>query len=177
MSRQDSREDGSDPAADTGTVTDAGQVADHLSAINRVLRRSITARAQRLPVPLTRPQVLALQILVEEDDRSESGLSLSDLSERLGLAHSTVSGIVSRLERDGMVRRSTCAGDRRQIRIELTDSVRDWVDHELPALRQAPLVAVLRQISAEQRAALLDGLATMQRLLEANTTGTSPEST
>lgn len=171
MNGPDSRESGSDPAADADAVIDAGRMADHLSAINRVLRRTITAQAQRLPVPLTRPQVLALQILVEDDDRSESGLSLSDLSARLGLAHSTVSGIVSRLERTGLVRRSTCTDDRRQIRIELTASVRDWVDHELPALRQAPLVAALGQISAEQRAALLDGLATMHRLLEADTAG------
>jgi DNA-binding MarR family transcriptional regulator len=42
-----------------------------------------------------------------------TGLSLSDLSEKMGLAHSTVSEIVGRLERDGVLRRTTRPEDRR----------------------------------------------------------------
>jgi DNA-binding IclR family transcriptional regulator len=43
--------------------------------------------------------VHALQVLVDEMRDRGSRLSLSELSRRMGLAHSTVSGIVTRLER------------------------------------------------------------------------------
>ncbi|MGH3794134.1 MAG: MarR family winged helix-turn-helix transcriptional regulator [Pseudonocardiaceae bacterium] len=168
MSGDGSRADGSD-AIDEVDTADAGRIADHLAAINQVLRDAISAEARRLPVPLTRPQVLVLQVLMEDDSRSDPGLCLSDLSDRVGLAHSTVSGIVARLEANGLVHRSTRTDDRRHIRIRLTDPVRDWRDHDLPALRQRPLVTVLKQVTAETRAALLDGLATLQRLLEDGT--------
>ena len=42
------------------------------------------------------------------------GISLRALSKELGLAHSTVSGIVDRLEKRGMVVRQTDEADRRQ---------------------------------------------------------------
>jgi DNA-binding MarR family transcriptional regulator len=145
--------------------SDVARLADHLAAIGRLLRQSIDSHAQSLPVPLTAPQALAMQLLVEAD-RDGIELSLSELSERMGLAHSTVSGIVTRLERRDLVRRTTWTHDGRQLRLRLTDSVRHWVDNELPQLRQRPLETVLRQISAKQRAALIDGLAELRELLE-----------
>ena len=50
----------------------------------------------------------------------ESGMTISELGEHLGLAHSTVSGLVDRLERDGWTVRRKCDTDRRQNRIQLT---------------------------------------------------------
>jgi DNA-binding MarR family transcriptional regulator len=150
--------------APAASIDSATLLADHLHAINRVLRRSIEAEAQRLPVPLTRPQVLALQVLVEADP--QSGLSLSELSEQMGLAHSTVSGIVTRLQERGLVQRATRADDRRHIRIQLTDPVRGWVDHELPTLRRRPLETALKRLGDERTTVIVDALAELRRLLE-----------
>jgi DNA-binding MarR family transcriptional regulator len=154
------------------STRDAERVAAHLDAIRRALDASIRALAQDLPQPLTPPQARAMEVLADsaQENPDGGGLSLSELSTRLGLAHSTVSGIVDRLERDGLVRRITRADDRRYRRIEISAAVRDWLRDELPALRLRPLVTALEHADENDRAALMRSLALLQSLLEAQTT-------
>jgi DNA-binding MarR family transcriptional regulator len=149
----------------SGATEDAARVAGHLEAIRRIMRESVWAAAQRHPVPLTPPQLRALEILVDDLRESGSGLSLSDLSRRMGLAHSTVSGIVMRLERRGLLRRATRPDDRRYLRIELTPPVREWLDRDLSASRLEPLTRALANATDAERASILDGLATLERLI------------
>ena len=148
-----------------GTGGDAARVSGHLEAIRRVIRESIWAEARRFPIPLTPQQVLALQILVDHGRDAGSGLSLSDLSQRMGLAHSTVSGIVTRLEARGLLQRTADPEDRRFVRVELTEPVRDWVQRDLPTLRLGPLARAISKATADERARVLDGLAILERLL------------
>jgi DNA-binding MarR family transcriptional regulator len=156
-------------AADEAVLKDAARIEAHVEAIRRVLRESILSEARRYRVPLTPPQVLALQTLVDHLREAGQGLSLSELSRRMGLAHSTVSGIVTRLERRGLLRRTTRPDDRRFVTIELTQPVKEWVGHELPALRLRPLTAAIGQATEQERSAILDGLATLERLLAPDT--------
>jgi MarR family transcriptional regulator, organic hydroperoxide resistance regulator len=148
------------------SLTEAAQASEHLEAIQKVVRDSIWEQSRRLPSPLTPPQVLALQVLVEHLRETGAGLSLSQLSQRMGLAHSTVSGIVSRLERQRLVRRSPDPDDRRFVHIELTRPVRGWLEDELPKSRLSPLAAALDKANRRERTAVLDGLATLHRLLK-----------
>jgi DNA-binding MarR family transcriptional regulator len=146
-------------------LDDARRVSAQLDAIRKLVREEIQAQAAAYPVPLTAPQVQALELLVEELRRSGGGLPVTELSRRMGLAHSTVSGIVTRLEDRELVRRTTHAEDRRFVLIELADPVRKWLDTELPAARLAPLADALRRANKRERAAVLDGLATLERVL------------
>jgi DNA-binding MarR family transcriptional regulator len=147
---------------------DAERAATHLEAIRRVLRESISAQARSFPVPLTAPQVLALQTIVDHVRGGASGLSLSELSRRMGLAHSTVSGIVTRLERRGLLRRGVRPDDRRFAQIELTEPVQEWIGDELPGQRRAPLERALARATEDERAAIVGGLAILERLLAAD---------
>ena len=110
-----------------------------------------------------------MQVLVESarKEPDAGGLSLSELSEHMGLAHSTVSGIVTRLERLGLVQRRTRLEDRRYLRIDFTDRVREW--HDLPALGLGPLAAALELATEDERATVMTGLAVLERLLGAAT--------
>jgi DNA-binding MarR family transcriptional regulator len=162
-------ETGMSDAAGGAVLQDAARIEAHLQNIRRVLRESIWSEARRLRVPLTPPQVLALQVLVDHLREADEGLSLSELSRRMELAHSTVSGIVTRLERRGLLRRTTRPDDRRFVTIELTRPVKEWVGYELPALRLRPLTAAIGEATEQERSAILDGLATLQRLLTPDT--------
>lgn len=146
-------------------LEDAARIAGHLEAIRRVLRESIWAAARSHRVPLTPPQVLALETLVDELRNTGGGLSLRELSTRMGLAHSTVSGIVTRLEGRGLLQRSADPDDRRYVRIELAEPVKEWVGRELPASRLRPLAAALASATPRERSAILRGLATLERLV------------
>jgi DNA-binding MarR family transcriptional regulator len=146
---------------------DAAKVAADLDTIRRRLRDSIAAEARRYDEPLTPPQLHALELLVDAERASGAGLSLSELSGRMGLSHSTVSGIVSRLERRGFLQRSVRPDDRRYVQIELTAEVKRWLEHNLPASRRQPLAEALSRATRKERAAVLDGVATLARLLDA----------
>jgi DNA-binding MarR family transcriptional regulator len=152
-------------AAGDAVLEEAARIAAHLEAVRRALRESIWTETRRHAQPLTPPQVLALQVLVDHARDTGTGLSLSELSQRMALAHSTASGIVSRLERRGLLRRTTRQDDRRFVTIELTPAVKGWVGQELPALRLRPLTAALARATEQERSAILDGLATLERLL------------
>jgi DNA-binding MarR family transcriptional regulator len=152
-------------AVDDPRLEEAARIAAHLEAVRRVLQQAIWSQARRYPIPLTPPQLQALRVLVDQLRDAGAGLSLSELSRRMGLAHSTVSGIVTRLERRGLLERTTRPDDRRFVTIELTQPVKEWLVHELPSSRLRPLVAAIGQATTQERAAILDGLATLERLL------------
>jgi DNA-binding MarR family transcriptional regulator len=153
---------------------EAAHIAAHLEAVRRVLQQSIWSEARRYPIPLTPPQLQALRVLVDHLRDTGAGLSLSELSHRLGLAHSTVSGIVTRLERRGLLDRTTRPDDRRFVTIELTQPVKEWLEHELPTSRLRPLVAAIGRATDQERATILDGLATLERLFVPDTGDNGP---
>jgi DNA-binding MarR family transcriptional regulator len=159
-------------APGTSLADDATQIAASLDAIAAVRRRAAWEEARSLPVPLTAPQLLAMTILVEAaqdpappGDRCGGGLAMSALSKHMGLAHSTTSGIVDRLERLGLLRRVPRSDDRRIVGVELTDAVADWVRHELPAKNARPLAVALQRATSAQRAAVREGIATLEQLI------------
>ena len=77
--------------------------------------RRITKELARA-VLLTGPQLTVLKMLEGVGD-----LSLSELSERIRAQNSTVTGIIDRMEREGLVLRERSNEDRRVINITLTE--------------------------------------------------------
>lgn len=131
----------------------------HLRAIREVLRRPLEAVEAR--GSLTGPQRSVMQVVATHD-----GLSLKNLSQKVGLSHSTVSGIVDRLEKRGMLTRHTDEKDGRCTRIAVTQQVRDFLRDTLPGLSVHPLIEALGRATETERAAVLDGLRTLRRLMD-----------
>jgi DNA-binding MarR family transcriptional regulator len=77
-------------------------------------------KTQAREIGLTGPQVSTLKIL-----EAVGELSLSELSERMSARNSTVTGIVDRMERDGLVVRERSSTDRRVVIIRATEKGRD----------------------------------------------------
>lgn len=65
---------------------------------------------------LTGPQLTVIKLLESLGD-----LSLSSLSERIRAQNSTVTGIIDRMEREGLVRRERSTTDRRVVYIRLSE--------------------------------------------------------
>ncbi len=70
---------------------------------------------------LTFPQALTLNVL-----GSDGPMPISKLAEKTGSANSTISGIVDRLEKLGLARRTRSELDRRVIHVEVTDKYRNF---------------------------------------------------
>jgi len=138
---------------------EAEAIVDHLRAIRLILKRPIAEAIAESG--LTAPQVGLLTELV-----AGGGLSLKELSARLGLAHSTVSGIVDRLERRGLVRREPDTRDRRLTTIVASEEVRTYVKSAAALHRPESLVESLRRASTEDRSRIMEGLTVSRRMLE-----------
>ena len=141
-----------------GLANIAQEIDQHLRAIRRTLQQPIEAAFSRSG--LTGAQRSVMDAVVRL-----GALSLKDASRQVGLAHSTVSGIVDRLERQGLVERQTNKKDHRFTLIVPSKVVRDYVRNTLPTLVTNPLVEALQRAKPAERRAILEGLGILRRVL------------
>jgi DNA-binding MarR family transcriptional regulator len=137
----------------------ATAIGRDLGAIRHILKQPLEAEIAK--GALTGPQQSAMSALVLAD-----GMSLKDLSRDLGLAHSTASGIVDRLEKQGLVERQPDPADGRITRIVPTDQVREFVAKTMPALELHPLAQALLGATPAERRQVSEGLRVLRELLE-----------
>ena len=98
---------------------------------------------------LTGPQVTALKIL-----EGFGALSLSELSARMSAKNSTITGIVDRMERDGLVARKRSETDRRVVHIEPTERGAT-IAAQIPVTAMEMFSAALSSLSKHDRTELL----------------------
>lgn len=137
----------------------AEQLELDLSVIRKVMRRPLEALGAR--GELTAPQTAVMREVVRNE-----GINLRDLSRAVSLAHSTVSGIVDRLEKQGLIERRPDPRDGRVSCIYPTRAVRDFVSDRIPALSRGPLLEALARATTEERASIAAALHRLRELLE-----------
>jgi DNA-binding MarR family transcriptional regulator len=116
----------------------------YLYTESRRVTKEVARRAE-----LTGPQLTVLKMLEGVGD-----LSLSELSERIRAQNSTVTGIIDRMEREGLVVRARSAEDRRVVHIRLTDKGAK-IAHEIPVEPMEIFRSALGCLSADETRDLL----------------------
>ena len=144
---------------DESLVKLAQEMDQHLNVIRQRLREPLETEFAR--GNLTGPQRMVMHALV-----LSQGLSLKQLSAQVSLAHSTVSGIVDRLQARGMVVRRRDESDGRASVIAPSSEVRDFLATRMPELAITPLAEALRAASDSERATILRGLRKLRALVE-----------
>ena len=139
----------------------AEQVERDLAVIRRALRKPLEAMVAQ--GELTFPQTAVMREVVAHD-----GVSLKDLSRAISLAHSTVSGIVDRLEARGMIARRADARDGRISRIYPSAEVAAFVRTQIPVLARGPLQRALQRATEADREQIGKALRRLRELLEEN---------
>ena len=102
------------PSLSPDVKADVDQVLEAIIYLSTETRRVTKELARRNNV--TGPQLTVVKLLETIGD-----LSLSELSDRIRAQNSTVTGIVDRMEREGLAQRVRSTEDRRVVRIRLTD--------------------------------------------------------
>lgn len=138
---------------------DAYQIYMAVRAVTQVLRTQDTGRWKALG--LTTQQLDVLLILVDL-----GGAAIRDITWRMGLSHSTVSGIVDRLELRGLVERWPDPKDHRSMQVDLTRRARKLLSENVLLPVYAPIVTALAGASREQRDTIVAGVTTLGKLLE-----------
>ncbi|WP_407270261.1 MarR family winged helix-turn-helix transcriptional regulator [Radiobacillus sp. PE A8.2] len=107
------------------------QVGSEINTLLREINASLNHRWREAfkEYELTPPQMMIMFMLSEEEQ-----LRISDISKKMSLANSTVSGIIDRLEKQGYVNRLRSEEDKRVVYIvpsvqvkELHESMRNMV--------------------------------------------------
>ncbi|MUV39399.1 putative HTH-type transcriptional regulator YsmB [Lentibacillus sp. JNUCC-1] len=93
--------------------------------------------------PITSPQFAALQWLIDDEN-----LTIGELSKKIGLAFSTTTDLVDRMENNALVKRVRDEKDRRVVRIQVEDKGKVIIK-EVIKKRQAYLGEVLASFSME----------------------------
>jgi DNA-binding MarR family transcriptional regulator len=148
--------------AERSLLDDAHEIVAHLRTLRRVVLRTAADIGRS---GLTGPQISVEMLLVVNGP-----MTVGDLSRDLSLSHSTVSGIVDRLEARGLVQRTSDQADRRYTRISVTPTVERYV-HDLAQGPASRLVDALRAATPEERRKVREGLALLRHLLDARAAG------
>jgi DNA-binding MarR family transcriptional regulator len=151
---------------------EADSVGDEiLKALRRILRRvALHSRQLLKETGLTLPQVLCLRALGECPGGQATQV---ELSRSLQLAQPTVTGIIDRLERAGLVKRERSTADRRKIAVSLTESGHSRLG-SLPTPLQEEFIERLMQLSSTERTSLLQSLTRVVELMEAQAVDAAP---
>jgi len=136
-----------------------------ISEIMQCLRRVFKAIQQYSEAVLkefgvTGPQLWALRTIYDE-----GRLSMGELSQRMYLHMSTVSGVVDRLEEKGYVERTRGDEDRRVVKISLTKAGKKLVQRG-PEAAQGKLLHGLESLSQREVLIIRSSLEKVVRLME-----------
>lgn len=155
--------------ATTAAIGEDDLARSVLRSLRRILQ-AVDLHGRRLKARhgLTGPQIICLREI-------HRGVSLNpgQLARNVGLKPPTVTGIVDRLEARGLVTRRRRHRDKRQVRIELTDTG-DAVVREAPAPLQEEFVQRFAALPEERRHAIAGHLDEVVALLEAEDIEAAP---
>jgi MarR family 2-MHQ and catechol resistance regulon transcriptional repressor len=106
-----------------------------------------------------------LRVLHRAEDQGEEGLRLTDLGNRLLVRPPSITTVVDRLERQGLVARRASTTDRRAKTVSLSPAGRELVARILE-VHPARIRAILGGLSLEEQAQLLALLGRLQTHME-----------
>lgn len=138
----------------------ATRIRELIQRIRQMSRDILAAYVD--PYGLTVPQFMVLGELAQD-----SGQTLSQLAFRLGMAMSTVSGIVDRLEAQGLVIRERDPQDRRNIHLALGKGMQD-LSSQVLAIHQQYMHDLASRLSPEEIQSIITALETLNEVLAYN---------
>lgn len=125
-------------------------INDLLKSINKSINRSFLRKAD---IAKINPSVMSIMMNLNDGKPR----SLKELSTSAGLANSTVSGIVERLVKDGMLHQVQDTEDRRRVLISATDKALK-LQEELNLKYRGHVEHVLKDVSSDDIEVIIKGL-------------------
>jgi DNA-binding MarR family transcriptional regulator len=91
-------------------------------------------------------------------------MKVSELSERLGLTNSTVSGILDRLENQGLVERTRSKEDRRVVHVKVTDEFKKQSQKHFDEINKM-IEQMMSKAAPEELDIILEGMNTLEKVI------------
>ncbi len=149
--------------------TEKKTIDEVLIALRRI-SRAIDLHSRHLvrTCHLTGPQLIVLTEIIRSGE-----LSPGELARRVTLSNATITGIIDRLERRGLVNRLRSDSDRRRVVISATDEGRKMAASS-PPLLQEEFVEKIGRLSDDERHRILDSLRAVAGMMGADGLDASP---
>ena len=144
------------PAEIKAEVDQIFEAVVYLYTESRRITKELARRVQ-----LTGPQLTVVKILEGIGD-----ISLSELSDKIRARNSTVTGIIDRMEREGLVQRARSTEDRRVVHIRLTDKG-EKLARDIPVEPMVIFRNALGSLSAQEMRDLLKILTKLAKRVRA----------
>lgn len=128
----------------------AAEFEDLIRKIARIMNKRLRNSLRNSTI--TPPQLAGL-VYVYRD----TGMTIGDLCDKMFLACSTVSGLVDRLEKMGLMERYRDETDRRVVRLKLTEKGTECTE-EILEERREKLMKDLEMVSVDQQKELIGSL-------------------
>jgi DNA-binding MarR family transcriptional regulator len=138
-------------------------------ALRRIIRSiDIHSRTLVKHYGLTGPQLVVLQEIYKQEE-----ITPGHLAKAISLSQATVSGILDRLEKRGLVTRCRSASDRRKVLLKTTADA-DRMLNTGPPIMQVSFVNAFNQLEDWQRTMILSSLQHLVTLMHAEDLDASP---
>ncbi|GLC32586.1 hypothetical protein bsdE14_39960 [Clostridium omnivorum] len=109
---------------------------------------------------LTGPQGMLIGTLFHHGE-----MKVSDLSEKLGLSNSTVSGILDRLEKQGLVERMRSKEDRRVVYVNITEDFKAQSKKQFVEINKM-IEQMINKATPEELDKILEGMEALRNVVE-----------
>ena len=121
----------------------AREVASLMHAIHATFVR-------QQPDALMKGRLILSHVVIIDMLRKENECKMSDISEKIGITRSAVTGLVDRLIREGVLRRLRSRKDRRIVRIKLTQRGMK-LSNKLNDFRMHIIMTLFKNVSSRER--------------------------
>ena len=152
------------PIQSERTVSDSVLIA--LRKIIQVIEMNSKKLVKR--VGLTGPQLVILQEIARSGE-----VTAGEIARAVSLSQATVTGILERMEKRGLLARQRSDSDKRRIMVRITDFGRQILD-EAPPLMQEAFVERFSSLQAWEQTMILSALQRLVTIMDAKTIEAAP---
>ena len=138
-------------------LNDSAQVAKLFQEVMHLFRQNMSKVFE--DTGMTAPQNMVIGILSKEKT-----LKISELSTKLSLSNSTVSGIIDRLEKQGMVERKRSEQDKRVVYVSISSDFKEMHQNFHKHLEES-IANIMNKGTPEELDKIFVGLDSLKKLL------------
>ena len=139
-------------------LTSGIKIFKSLKRIGHMIKQSMGQHFNAMN--LTGPQGMMMGILSHDGE-----MKISDLSEKLGLSNSTVSGIIDRLEKQGLVERTRSLEDRRVVYVNVSTEFRKNSKENFCKIEKT-FEDIMTKATTEEIEIILKGLDALEQIMD-----------
>jgi DNA-binding MarR family transcriptional regulator len=145
-------------------------VSDNVMIALRKIIQAVDLNSKRLVkrVGLTGPQLVILQEIARSGE-----VTAGEIAKAVSLSQATVTGILERMEKRGLLERQRSDRDKRRIMVRITEPGRQILD-EAPPLMQEAFVEKFSSLQAWEQTMILSALQRLVSIMDATTIQAAP---